>query len=32
MFGRKLDPDTRIVVAIYASQIVVFALGAIYVL
>jgi hypothetical protein len=32
MFGRKLDADTRIVMAIYASQVVVFALGALYAL
>jgi hypothetical protein len=32
MFGRKLDADARIVMAIYASQVVVFALGALYAL
>ncbi len=32
MFSRKLDADARIVMAIYASQVVVFALGALYAL
>ncbi len=32
MFRRKLDADTRIVMAIYASQVVVFAIGALYTL
>ena len=30
MFRRKLDADARIVMAIYASQLVVVALGALY--
>ncbi len=30
MFGRKYDGEARVVMAIYAGQIVIFALGALY--